>query len=89
MFFFKTFYISKGCINESKFIEMNKFKSLTSGLFVLGLLLFTSCNNNSKETETAPKEVEGSDPTRYNINAPDEEVINLDSTRVDSLDTTQ
>ena len=87
--FFKTFYISKGCINESKYIEMNKLKSLTTGLFALGLLLFISCSNNPKETETMPTDVKGSDPTRYNINAPDEEVINMDSTRIDSSDSVQ
>lgn len=68
---------------------MNKVKAYTIGLFVLGLFLFTSCNNTPTETETTPGAVEGSDPTRYNINAPDEEVINLDSTTVDSSATTK
>lgn len=84
LFFYKTFYCYHGFIKESKYIEMNKLKTYTTGLFVLGLILFASCNNTPNETETTPGAVEGSDPTRYNINAPDEEVINLDSTTVDS-----
>ncbi len=66
---------------------MNKLKLLVTGIFAMGFITLMSCNNTDNkdtETESLPDPVEGGESERYNINAPDEEVINLDSTMVDS-----
>lgn len=45
-----------------------------------------SCNQEKKQEDVGEDltPVEGNDPTRYNINAPDENLINMDSTNMDS-----
>ncbi len=68
--------------------HMNKIKLLVSGIFAMGLITMISCTNNSDNKETDAEELpnpqEGGDQERYNINAPDEEVIKLDSTAADT-----
>ncbi len=66
---------------------MHKIKFILLGAFAMGLITVTSCYNSEKsenETEVLPDPAQGGDAERYNINAPDEEVINLDSTEVDT-----
>lgn len=66
--------------------HMNKLK-LVIGIFAMGFFTMTSCNNSENtttETEVLPDPEQGGDAERYNINAPDAEVINLDSTEVDT-----
>jgi hypothetical protein len=69
---------------------MNKFKILITGIFAMGLMTMISCNNNkdSGNTETDAEELpdpqEGGNQERYNINAPDEEIIKLDSSAADT-----
>jgi len=68
---------------------MNKFKFLVTGIFAMGLMTILSCNNNNEKSETDVEELpnpeEGGDQERYNINAPDEEVIKLDSAAADTM----
>ncbi len=61
-------------------------KSTLIGLFSAAVLFATSCNSNQKTegegTDLTP--VEGNDPTRYNLNEPDKDLIDLDSSKMDS-----
>lgn len=75
---------------------MKKLQFIITGLFAMGLMTAMSCNNSQKDTtgedvEALPDPTEGGDAERYNINAPDEQVIKLDSTAMDStaVDTAQ
>lgn len=58
------------------------------GIFAMGLMSFMSCTNTTKtsepDAEELPNPETGGDAERYNINAPDEEVIKLDSTIADT-----
>lgn len=67
--------------------HMNFKKSIISSLFAFGLLFLMSCNQEKKQEDVGEDltPVEGNDPTRYNINAPDEDLINMDSTNMDSV----
>lgn len=67
--------------------HMNFKKSIISSLFAFGLLFLLSCNQEKKQEDVGEDltPVEGNDPTRYNINAPDEDLINMDSTNMDSI----
>jgi len=67
--------------------HMNFKKSIISSLFAFSLLFLVSCNQEKKQEDVGEDltPVEGNDPTRYNINAPDEDLINMDSTNMDSI----
>lgn len=65
---------------------MNTNRKLISGIFAMLVFMVSSCNQSTKE-ETGKEEltpVEGNDQTRYNLNSPDQELINMDSTNMDS-----
>ncbi|MVZ60471.1 hypothetical protein [Sphingobacterium humi] len=65
---------------------MNTIKIYTLGLLFSGMFLL-SCNSSNSEgdaNEATPPPVEEGDVSRYNINQPDESVLKLDSTTVDS-----
>ena len=65
---------------------MKKFFVIFIGLFSMGFMACNSSNQQADADETELTPVTPSDQHRYNIDAPEEQVINLDTTELDSTD---
>ena len=64
---------------------MNLLKyTVILGLSVCSFMLMASCNSGTEQQETGSAPAENGLSERYNINAPDEELMNVDSAETDS-----
>lgn len=64
---------------------MNTFKRIiTTGLAFFFLVAVSSCNSGTEGQESDAVPAESGLSERYNINAPDEELLNVDSADADS-----
>ncbi len=64
---------------------MMKLNFLGYGLFSLFFLYSCQSTNKSEDAKKELTPVEGNDETRYNINEPDKELLQLDSASADSI----
>ena len=64
---------------------MNLLKyTVILGVSICSLMFMVSCNSGTEQQETGSEPAENGLSERYNINAPDEELMNVDSAETDS-----